>query len=178
MSTVRDLPGGGPQGSNFGNLEYDSQSNDNTDFLSEDDKYKFVDDLSVLEIINLISVGMSCYNFRQHVASDIGTNQQYIPSGNIQSQQYMDNISGWTDSKQMVLNEKKSKIMIFNFTLNHQFSTRVHLKGTLLETINQTRLLGTILTSDLKWHANSQYLTQRGYQRMIILRNLYKFDLP
>ena len=178
MSTVRDLPGGGPQGSNFGLIEYDSQSNDNTDFLSEDDKYKFVDDLSVLEIINLISVGMSSYNFRQHVASDIGINQQYIPSGNIQSQQYMDNISEWTDSKQMLLNEKKTKIMIFNYTQNHQFSTRVYLKQTLLDIINETRLLGTILTSDLKWHANSQYLTQRGYQRMIILRKLYEFDLP
>ena len=162
MSTVRDLPGGGPQGSNFGLIEYDSQSNDNTDFLSEDDKFKFVDDLSVLEIINLISVGMSSYNFRQHVASDIGINQQYIPSGNIQSQQYMDNISEWTDSKQMLLNEKKTKIMIFNYTQNHQFSTRVYLKQTLLDIINETRLLCTILTSDLKWHANSQYLTQRG----------------
>jgi hypothetical protein len=83
-------------------------------------------------------VGMSSYNFRQHVASDIGINQQYIPSGKIQSQQYMDNISEWTDSKQMLLNEKKTKIMIFNYTQNHQFSTRVYLKQTLLDIINET----------------------------------------
>ena len=55
LSTQRDLPGGGPQGSSVGGLEYDSQSNENTNFLSEDDKYKFVDDLSVLETINLIT---------------------------------------------------------------------------------------------------------------------------
>ena len=30
-------------------------------------KYKFVDDLSILEVINLIAVGLAAYNFKQHV---------------------------------------------------------------------------------------------------------------
>ena len=60
LSSSRELPGGGPQGSSLGLIEYDSQSNDNTDFLSPEDKYKFVDDLSTLEIINLIMAGLSC----------------------------------------------------------------------------------------------------------------------
>ena len=178
FSTVRDLPGGGPQGSTFGLTEYDSQSNDNTDFLPDDDKYKFVDDLSVLEIINLISVGLSSYNFKQHIASDIGIDQLFIPKENIQSQSFMDNICEWTDAKKMKLNEKKSKLIVFNFTRNYQFSTRVHLNDTLLETISETRLLGTIVSSDLKWHANTKMLTQKGYQRMSILRKLYEFDIP
>ena len=178
LSTMRKLPGGGPQGSTIGLNEYDSQSNDNTDFLSDDDKYKFVDDLSVLEIINLIAVGLSSYNFKQHVASDIGIDQSFIPSQNIKSQKYMDNICEWTTTNQMKLNEKKSKVMVFNYTRNYQFATRVHLNDTLLETINETTLLGTKLTSDLKWHSNSKMLTQKGYQRMSILRKLYEFDLP
>ena len=80
LSSSRDLPGGGPQGSSLGGLEYDSQSNDNTEFLSPEDKFKFVDDLSTLEIINLIMVGLTFYNFKLHVASDIGTDQLHIPS--------------------------------------------------------------------------------------------------
>ena len=56
LSSLRDLSGGGPQGLNLGLHEYDSKSNDNTDFLLPEDKYKFVDDLSMLEIINLIDV--------------------------------------------------------------------------------------------------------------------------
>ena len=178
LSTIRDLPGGGPQGSTFGLTEYDSQSNDNTDFLPDDDKYKFVDDLSVLEIINLISVGLSSYNFKQHIASDIGIDQLFIPKENIQSQSFMDNICEWTDAKKMKLNEKKSKLIVFNFTRNYQFSTRVNLNDTLLETISETKLLGTIVSSDLKWHANTKMLTQKGYQRMSILRKLYEFDIP
>ena len=93
LSSQRDLLGGGPQGSSLGLLEYDSQSNNNADFLSDDDKYKFVDDLSVLDIINLLSVGLSSYNFKHHVASDVGMDQHYLPSKNIKSQSHMDNIS-------------------------------------------------------------------------------------
>ena len=78
----------------------------------------------------------------------------------------------------MKLNEKKSKVMVFNYTRNYQFSTRVHLNHTLLETVQETTLLGTKVTSDLKWHSNSKMLTQKGYQRMSILRKLYEFDLP
>jgi hypothetical protein len=46
----------GPQGGTLGIEEYLSQSNDNVDFLDQDEKFKFIDDLSVLEIINLISI--------------------------------------------------------------------------------------------------------------------------
>ena len=133
LSTVRDLPGGGPQGSSVGLLEYDSQSNSNTDFLSVEDKFKFVDDLSTLEVINLILAGLTSYNFKQHVASDIGTDNLFLPSENIQSQNNMDNISNWTNQNLMQLNERKSKVMIFNFTRNYQFSTRIKLNDSLLE---------------------------------------------
>ena len=77
----------------------------------------------------------------------------------------------------MKLNEEKSKLMIFNYN-DTKFSTRVSLNNTLLETISETRLLGTIISSDLKWHKNTQELTRKGYQRMTILRNLYEFDVP
>ena len=68
--------------------------------------------------------------------------------------------------------------MVINFTDNYQFATRVNLNGTLLDTISETKLLGTVFSSDMKWHKNSQLLTQKGYHRMSILRNLFQFDIP
>ena len=158
--------------------EYDSQSNDNADFLLPEDKYKFVDDLSMLEIINLIAVGLAAYNFKQHVASDVGINQLFLPSENIASQSYMNNICDWTEKNQMQLNERKTKVMIFNRTNKYQFATRISLNSTLLETISETTLLGTVISSDLTLHKNTEMLTKKGYQRMTILRNLYEFDIP
>ena len=137
-----------------------------------------MDDLSALELINLIMVGLSSYNFKNHVASDIGVDQLYLPCENIQSQTNMDSINEWTQQKQMKLNEKKSKLMIFNFSRNYQFSTRVHLNNSLLDIIDQTRLLGTVVSTDMTWHNNTQYIIQRGYQRMSMLRKLYEFDIP
>ena len=62
-STTRDLPGGGPQGCTFGLLEYKSNSNDNVDHVPPNMRFKFVDDLSTLEKLNLILIGLSSYNF-------------------------------------------------------------------------------------------------------------------
>ena len=62
-SSVKSMNGGGAQGSVPGILEYLSQNNSCGDFLSQDERYKFIDDLSILEIINLISIGLSDYDF-------------------------------------------------------------------------------------------------------------------
>ena len=56
------------------------------------------------------------------------------------------------------LNVDKSKIMIFNFNESMQFSTQLYLEETLLETIAETKLLGTVLTSDLKWDKNTEMI--------------------
>ena len=42
ISTLRKLHGGGPQGALWGILEYLSQTNNNTDFIAPDKKFKFI----------------------------------------------------------------------------------------------------------------------------------------
>ena len=92
-SGVRTLNGGGPQGGLMGILEYLSQTNDNVNFIPEEDRFKFIDDLSLLEIINLISLGLSSYNCRLHVPSDINIeHNQYLPPQNIHTPNYLDDI--------------------------------------------------------------------------------------
>ena len=50
-----EISPGGPQCGTLGTIEYTSQTNNNTDFLPEDGKFKYIDDLSGLEIIILIT---------------------------------------------------------------------------------------------------------------------------
>ena len=59
LSKPHPLPGGGAQGGELGQLEYLSQSNTNADFLTNDEKFKFIDDLSILEVIKLVMSGIS-----------------------------------------------------------------------------------------------------------------------
>ena len=178
LSSLRSLPGGGPQGGLLGILEFLSQSDDNTRFLCDRDKYKFIDDLSILEIINLLLCGLTSYNVEQHVPSDIGTNMSFIPPENLKTQQYLQNISDWTDQKQMLLNTKKTNYMVFNFSKTKQFNTRLHINDNPIDQISQTKLLGVTISDNLKWHANTKDLVQRCYKRMTILRNLYSFQIP
>ena len=104
------MPGGGPQGSNFGILGYLSQSNDNSDCVPEEDRYKYMDDLTVLEAVYLASVGIATYNLKMHVPSDIPMHNQFINRGQLKTQQYLDEIESWTEKKKMVLNEKKNQM--------------------------------------------------------------------
>ena len=126
----------------------------------------------------MISVGITEYNFSNHVASDIGLGQKFVPAANLKSQNYIDNVQDWTISNKMKLNEKKTKLMIFNYTVNFQFTTRLHIEDTLLEIIQETMLLGVMITSNLSWHENTKMLIKRSYARMPILRKLYSFNIP
>ena len=116
LSSIRELNGSGPQGSSIGLLEYISQSNNNADFVDQEERYKFMDDLSILETVNLISVGLTSYNIRGHIPSDIPTHNGYIPEINFKTKSYMEQIKQWTDNNKVKLNLAKTKLMIVNYT--------------------------------------------------------------
>ena len=44
-----------------------SQSNKSDDNVIVEDRFKFVDDLTILEIVDLLTVGLASYNIKQHV---------------------------------------------------------------------------------------------------------------
>ena len=46
-------------------------------------------------------------------------------------------------SKQMKLNVDKTKNIIFNFSMNSQFTTDIELDGKVIETVKEIKLFGT-----------------------------------
>ena len=75
------------------------------------------------------------------------------------------------------LNVEKTNVMVFNFTQEYQFASRLYLENKLIEKTSEVKLLGTIITSDLKWHKNTEMLTKKAYQRMQILQKLKSFGI-
>ena len=175
VSAPRKLPGGGAMGATLGNWEFLSQTNDNADCVPQEDRFKFVDDLSVLEVINLLTIGLSSFNFKQQIASDIPTHGQIIPNENLKSQKYLDQINNWTNEHKMVINAKKTKAMMFNFTHNHQFTTRLQLQGQNIEVVEEMKILGTIVKNNLSWDENCQNLIRKVNARMQLLRTILTF---
>ena len=178
LSKLRKINGGGPQGSLWGILEYLSQSNDNTNFIDTNKKFKFIDDLSILELINLLSIGLSSCNWKTSVASDIPENGFIIPNENMKSQLYLNNLCEWTKQNKMKLNAKKTCAMIFNFNKNFQFTSRINIEGTPLEIIGETKVLGVVINNKLTWESNTKNLVQKANSRMRLLHKLVEFGVP
>ena len=175
-STERKLNGGGPQGATFDIWEYLAQSNNSADCVDQDYRYKFVDDLTVLEKINLLVIGLASFNCHTTVQSNIPDHNQFIPAQHLKSQGYLDEIKEWTEKQKMILNQKKTKVMLFNFTENHQFTTSLKLNGETLDVVQQAKLLGVIISNDLKWDKNTEYLIKKAHSRMQLLRKVAEFS--
>ena len=175
LSEPRKLPGGGAMGASLGNWEYLSQTNDSANCVPEEDRFKFVDDPSTLEIINLLTVGLSSLLMKDHVPSDIPDHGQYIQSDKLKSQAYLQTINEWTENHKMVISEKKTKAMIFNFTENYQFTTRLDLKGKNIEMVDQMKILGTIINTRLSWDENCNEIIKKVNARMQLIRELQSF---
>ena len=136
-----------------------------------------MDYLTILEIINLLIVGMSSLNVKNQVASDIPDHNQYSSPKNIKSQQYLDTINQWIIQQKMKINQKKTKTMKFNFTNKYQFMTRLSLNAENVEVVSEAKLLGTIISNDLKWNSNTSNIVRRSNARMVLLQKMAVFGL-
>ena len=62
--------------------------------------------------------------------------------------------------------------MIFNYTNNYQFTTRLNINNQPIEVIDSTKLLGTVLSNDLCWDLNTANLVNKANGRMQLLRKV------
>ena len=59
--------------------------------------------------------------------------------------------------------------MVINFSTNKQFIIKIELDGEILETVDEQKLLGTIITSNLSWERNTQNLIKGANCAMKLL---------
>ena len=128
ISKLFSLIGGGPQGTLLGQTEYLVQSNDNADCVAEADRFKYIDVLSVLQILCLSGLLVD-YDFHSHVASDVGIDQNFLPADSYATQSQLNTISNWTDNNLMKLNAAKCEYMIFSRS-EEDFATRLVINDT------------------------------------------------
>ena len=170
MSGEHSLIGGGPQGTLLGLIEYLVQSNDSADCVNEDDRYKYIDDLSIVELVSLsgILVEFDCH---QTVPSDIGIDQLYLPPDRFATQNNLDRIAAWTDDHLMKVNVDKTNYMVFSRTQSN-FATRLSINNSKLDQLDEAKIVGVWLTSNMKWDKNTRELTRKAYSRMSMLTKL------
>ena len=95
-STSHDLIGGGPQGSLIGQLLYIIGSDDVAEEVPDEDKYKYIDDLVVLDSVNTEN-NLEDYKVWQNVPSNVSIDERFLPSITFKSQYINNSIAKWTD---------------------------------------------------------------------------------
>ena len=170
ISELYSLIGGGPQGTLLGGIEYIAQSNDNADIVPPEDRFKYIDDLSILQLV-LLSGLLVDYNFHEHVASDVGIDQKFLPPNSYSCQSKVNHISNWTRENKMKLNEAKCTYMIFSRTKT-DFTTRLTVNDNFMERINVGKILGILVSEDVTWSANCKEICRKAFSRLSMITKL------
>jgi len=189
-SSVKYLPGGGPQGTLLGlllfivlinDVGFDDQLNNAGEIVTgkrnmkevNQIHLKYVDDLTLAEAINIPtkveyipdSVREQPDNFHARTGHVLPVERSLVYRQLVKTKEY-------ADHNDMKINYKKTKMMVFNPCTSVDFTPDLRLENNELEVIDETRLLGIIIRSDLKWSSNTENLIERAYKKLWIVRRL------
>ena len=132
-------------------------------------KKKYVDDLSLLEAVPLLSalvptppiIGPS--NIHETASLTLPPEQSIL-------QHQLADLSQFTSKHKMKINHKKTKILPFNFSRKYDFLPQINFPDCEpLEVIYHTKLLGITISSDLTWSLHTEDITKRATKKLWVL---------
>jgi len=86
-------------------------------------------------------------------------------------------LSTWSINNGMHINNTKTKEMIIHFGSNPDNLQNITINGKQIETINNFKLLGVIISSDLSWNAHVAYILNKTAKRMYCIRYLVRANV-
>ena len=195
VSSDRDMPGGGPQGTLLIVLLFILQVNLAGDAclppatlpegvsgpepdpdsvappkpcqtVGKTENKKFVDDLTMIEHISL-------KNNLEPIEPFIGPSNFHdrhglrLPAENTILQHKLKDLLDFTEENHMKINMKKTKIIPFNFTKTRDFTPELSFPdGEAIEVIYQTKLVGLVIDSSLSWGPHVEYTTKNACKKL------------
>ena len=190
VSSLKDLPGGGPQGTLLGLLlflvyineaGFENQLNNTGDLLTSRRNMKvantihlkYVDDLTLAESINLSHKLVETPTSRRPQPDVYHARTGHtLPNESSQVYQQIQKTEEYARVNQMKINYKKSKLMIFNPCWSLDFQPEFEFGGDLMEVVEDMRLLGVTIQSNLKWTKNTSDIVSRAMNKLWIVRRL------
>ena len=86
----------------------------------------------------------------------------------------LDKMQEYANSHEMMINPGKTKFILFNTSRTHDFQPRYEINHKEIEIVDEIKLLGVIIQSNMKWSANTLYITEKGFLRLWMLKRLKK----
>ena len=145
---------------------------------SKSEKVKFSDDGTVAVTVNLKTSLVPDpvdrprpYNYHERT-------NHVLPEKNNLLQLYIKDTENFVRDNRMVINKKKTKVISFSKSRKWAFPPELSFSdGTPLEYVSDTRLVGVVVSQDLKWFKNTAYICQKARNKLWILRRMLKLDL-
>ena len=190
ISGVKSLPGGGPQGTLLGlllflilinDLGFEGQVNNAGEIITcrkslkavNEIHLKYVDDLTYAESIDLKDKLVSVPNNQRPLPDSYHARTGHVlTSYTSKLSQQLVKTEEYAKENEMKFNHNKSKVMLFNPCSSLDFMPDVRLEGHQLEVVDEIKLLGLVIRTDLKWASNTEYMVKKAYSRLWTLRRL------
>ena len=70
----------------------------------------------------------------------------------------------YANTNEMKFNMQKTKIMLFNPCTSLDFTPSISLNNYKLEIVEEMKLLGIYIRSDMKWQSNTEHMVKKAYR--------------
>ena len=190
QSSVKSLPGGSPQGTLLALLlflvmindtGFEGQTSNVSDIITSMKKIraanhihlKFVDDLTLAGLVNLKDDLVEIPECeREHPTTYHERTGHFLPDEKNIVYKQLIKTQEFASDNEMRVNFEKTKVMLFNPCTSLDFDPSMEVGGIPVQQVKETKLLGLLVSDDLKWLPNTEYLVKKAYRRLWILRRL------
>ena len=183
VCSIKDLPGGSPQGAYLGRLIFIIKCNGV--FLrpsiprnhplhgNKSINVEYIDDGAVAAEVDLKAQLVSDPVARPLPLTFHERTGHVLPPQNNLLQVYLNEIEGRTIQNKMIINMKKTHTMLFTRSRKFAFPPEMQfLDGTMVDVVQQTTLLGVIITDDLKWKENTTFICLKARRKLWTLKRM------
>ena len=144
----------------------------------EKTKKKWIDDFTVLAAFDLKKTLLRNTDPTRPVPYR-GRTEHIMPRRCNILQDEVDKIVLLCEQRNQSLNSSKTKTMIFNPLRSFDIAPDISISpGIYTEVVEEYKILGTIIRSDMKTISNTEYICKRAYARMWVLRRLKALGCP
>ena len=189
-SQPKPLPGGGPQGALLGlllflvlinDVGFDDKDNDLGEIITCKRRIKdynkihlkYVDDLAVAEAINMktqLKEVPMCErpqpdNFHDRTGHSLQPETSKVYNQLCETEAY-------AKQNGMKVNYDKTKLILFNPGYSRDFLPKFTMNNDEIKMVEETKLLGVVVRSDLSWSSNTSYIVTRSNKKLWMLRRL------
>ena len=151
LSSLKTITCGVPQGTKLGPGIFTVMVNDAAETTSS--RWKFVDDLTLAEIINAKT---NCHQLQNH----------------------LDALDDWCKVNDMLPKPSKCHVLNVNFLRTPVQLPQLSLGGEVLQTVDHMKLLGLEIQNNLSWDIQVKNMISRASRRLFMLYVLRKYAAP